>query len=128
MGPLRDQGAEGIQSPVIKALQGQVTAICVGPITGEVFSRINVPTKQPTQSRLGALVREVVEQLAARRRIVQCADGMIDLRGHAVVVGGKLQPMAPAPMAILRALADDPGYVGSRGALANVLRGGSDNI
>lgn len=119
--------AEGIQAAVIKALQGQVMAICVGPITGEVLRRINVPTKVPNRSRLGALAREVVEQLAARRRIVQCADGIIDLRGHAVVVGGQLQPMAPAPMAILRALADDPGSVCSRGALAHVLPGGSDN-
>ncbi len=43
------------------------------------------------------------------------------LRGHAVVLDGQLRPIAPAPMAILRALARRPGHVVSRAELCGAL-------
>ena len=49
---------------------------------------------------------------------------MLELRGHAVVVDGRLRPIARAPMAVLRALAERPGHVVSRAELCGVLPGG----
>lgn len=118
---------EGIRPALVQALENNVMAICVGPVTGEALSRIKVPTIQPPRSRLGALAREVVEQLQARSQVIECMSGSLDIRGQAVVFAGELRPLAPAPMAILRALAVEPGSICSRRKLAQVLPGGSDN-
>ena len=48
---------------------------------------------------------------------VRVAGHLLTLRGHAAVVDGELRPLAPAPMAVLRALAARPGRVLSRTAL-----------
>jgi len=50
----------------------------------------------------------------------------VTLRGHAAVVNGLLKPLAPGPMAILRALAEARGKVLSRAALLRVLPRGAD--
>ena len=50
----------------------------------------------------------------------------VTLRGHAALVDGSLRPMAPAPMAVLRALAAAPGRVLSRAALLSALPRGAD--
>lgn len=118
---------EGIRPALIQALQTRVAAICVGPVTGEVFNRIDVPTVQPSRSRLGALAREVVEELQSRTQEIGCVAGTLHIRGQAVVFGGELRSVAPALMAILRALACEPGSICSRRSLAQVLPGGSDN-
>ncbi len=118
---------EGIRPALIQALQTRVAAICVGPVTGDVFDRINVPTVQPSRSRLGALAREVVEELQLRTQEIGCVNGTLNIRGQAAVLGGELRPLAPALMAILRTLAHEPGSICSRRTLAQVLPGGTDN-
>ena len=50
----------------------------------------------------------------------------LTLRGHAAIVDGDLKPLAPAPMAVLRALAATPGRVLSRAALLSRLPRGAD--
>src|SRR5690606_13801112 len=47
-------------------------------------------------------------------------------RGHAAPVDGELRPLAPGPMAVLRALAAQPGRVLSRAALLRMLPRGAD--
>ena len=47
----------------------------------------------------------------------------LEIRGHAVVVDGELRPLPPAPMAVLKRLADKPGHVVSRADLRTVLPG-----
>lgn len=124
---LRMADEEGILPALIQALEKKVLAVCVGPVTGEVLNRMNVPTMQPPRSRLGALAREVVGQLQKRSKLITCVNGPLDIRGQAAVFAGELRPLAPAPMAILQALAVDPGLVCSRRTLAQVMPGGSDN-
>jgi uroporphyrinogen-III synthase len=81
---------------------------------------------QPERSRLGALVREVVTGLPELRSRTLVVGGVpVEMRGHAVVVahetGRVLIPLAPAPMAVLRALARRPGHVLSRAELLGAL-------
>ncbi len=117
-----------IRSAVINALQQQVLAVCVGPITAEVLQRAGIPTVAPERARLGALAREVVAQLQRRSQSVACKNGVIEIRGHAVLIGdNRLQPLAPAPMTVLRTLAAKPGVVCSRSALGALLPGGTGN-
>jgi uroporphyrinogen-III synthase len=124
---LLDRAEEmGLRDDVLQALRTDVVAFCIGPVTGERLERDDVPTLQPARSRLGALVREVVTGLPElRSRSLPIAGARLELRGHAVVVerdgASVLLPLAPAPMAVLRALAERPGRVLSRAQLLDAL-------
>ncbi|WP_405100659.1 uroporphyrinogen-III synthase [Micromonospora sp. NBC_01412] len=111
---------------VLEALRGDVLASCVGAVTAEPLVRRGVPVSAPSRARLGALVRTIVDELP-RRTVTIRADGhLLTLRGHAAVIDEELRPLAPAPMAVLRALATSPGRVLSRTALLRTLPRGAD--
>ncbi|WP_067464416.1 uroporphyrinogen-III synthase [Actinomadura macra] len=113
---------DGLEEPLLEALRTHVVAACVGPVTAQPLVERGVPTAQPERARLGALVRALVSDLPRRRsRLLEVRGVSLELRGHAVVLDGQLRPVAPAPMAILRALARRPGHVVSRAELCGVL-------
>ncbi|MGC1210181.1 MAG: uroporphyrinogen-III synthase [Micromonospora sp.] len=93
---------------VLEALRGDVLASCVGAVTAE------------------PLVRTIVDELPRRTVTIKAAGHLLTLRGHAAVVDGDLRPLAPAPMAVLRALAASPGKVLSRTTLLRTLPRGAD--
>jgi uroporphyrinogen-III synthase len=113
---------DGLDEAFLEALRTHVVAACVGPVTAFPLDERGVPTVQPERARIGALVRALVQDLPQRRaRRLQVRGHALELRGHAVVLDGQLRPIAPAPMAILRALARRPGHVVSRAELCGVL-------
>jgi uroporphyrinogen-III synthase len=114
----------GQHDALVHALRGDVLAACVGPVTAAPLERLGVPTLQPERARLGALVREVVAALPARTRRLLVAGHVLEVRGSGVVLDGELRALAPAPMAVLRALAAHPGRVRSRAELLPYLPGG----
>ena len=75
--------------------------------------------------RLGALARLVTDELPARAPSWCAAGHVVSLRGQGVVVDGVLRPVAPAGMALLRALVRRPGEVVTREQLLAALPGGS---
>ena len=111
---------------VLEALRGDVLAACVGPVTAAPLRRHNVPVVTPTRARLSSLVRTIVDELPQRALSLEVAGHSLTLRGHAAIVDGELRPLAPAPMAVLRALAAVPGRVLSRAALLHALPRGAD--
>ncbi|MEW2358512.1 uroporphyrinogen-III synthase [Spirillospora sp. NPDC029432] len=113
---------DGLEEALLEALRVNVVAACVGPVTAQPLVERGVPTIQPERARIGALVRALVSDLPSRRsRLLRVRGVSLELRGHAVVLDGQLRPIAPAPMAILRALARRPGHVVSRAELCGVL-------
>ncbi|MCP2343529.1 uroporphyrinogen-III synthase [Actinomadura rupiterrae] len=115
---------DGLEELLLEALRDGVVAACVGPVTARALTGRGVPTVQPERARIGALVRALAADLPRRRaRRLRVRGGLLELRGHAVVLDGQLRPIAPAPMAILRALARRPGHVVSRAELCGVLPG-----
>ncbi|MEU1604262.1 uroporphyrinogen-III synthase [Micromonospora matsumotoense] len=111
---------------VLAALRGDVLVSCVGAVTAEPLVRRGVPVSAPARARLGALVRTIVDELPRRTVTVKAAGHLLTLRGHAAVIDGDLRPLAPAPMAVLRALATRPGRVLSRTELLRTLPRGAD--
>lgn len=111
---------------LIAALSGPVVAACVGPITAGPLAALGVPTVQPHRARIGALARTVAETLVARSPRLQAGGSSIELRGQAAIVDGQWCEVAPAPMALLRALAQTPGRVVSRRELTSALPGGGE--
>jgi uroporphyrinogen-III synthase len=63
---LQVAAAQGHAEAVRRRLQQSVIAACVGPVTAEPLVREGIPVIQPARGRLGALVREIVEQLPQR--------------------------------------------------------------
>jgi uroporphyrinogen-III synthase len=113
---------------VAAALAGRVLAACVGPVTAGPLARRGIPVIQASRGRLGALVREIVEQVPVRCGTrLPAAGRWLDVRGHAVAVDGRLVPLSGSAMALLRVLCGQPGHVASRADLLRALPGeGSD--
>jgi uroporphyrinogen-III synthase len=113
---------DNLEDPLLEALRTHVVAACAGPGTAVPLEGRGVTPIIPRRPRLGALVHTLGVELPARRASHVAVDGhALELRGHAVVLDGQLKPIAPAPMAILRALARRPGHVVSRSELCGVL-------
>ena len=125
---LSSADAQGRGDAVRTALRGPVLAACVGPVTAGPLLRESVPVIQPARSRLGALVRVIVEQLPARLgRQFPVAGHNLDVRGHAAVVDDRLVALSGTSMALLRELVSRPGQVISRSDLLKVTPGGGDD-
>ena len=111
---------------VLTAFKTHVVAACVGPVTAAPLRGYDVPVVAPARARLSALVRTIVEELPKRAVTLEVAGHILTLRGHAAVVDGDLRVLAPASMAVLRALAAAPGRVLTRAALLHELPRGAD--
>jgi uroporphyrinogen-III synthase len=120
-------GAAGPDADTVaEALRTDVLAACVGPVTAAPLIRRGIPVVAPARARLGALVRAIVDELPRRAVTMRIGGHDLVLRGHAAMVDGTLRPLAPAPMAVLRALAAVPGKVRSRASLLPALPRGAD--
>ncbi|MEU7764252.1 uroporphyrinogen-III synthase [Nocardia sp. NPDC049190] len=117
----------GLLERLVYALRGRVLAACVGPITAAPLEELGVPTSMPGRARLGALARHVAEELPRRANRIHAAGHHLSVRGAGVVVDGQVRQLAPAPMALMRALAGQPGRVVSREDLLAALPGGGDD-
>ncbi|WP_081975411.1 uroporphyrinogen-III synthase [Modestobacter caceresii] len=117
---------EGVYSGVLSALTDAVLPVAVGPVTAAPLEAAGVRSVQPERARLGALARSVVAELPARHPVLHSGPHSLQVRGHAVVLDGRLVELAPGPMAVLRALARRPGVVVSRADLLSDLSGGGD--
>lgn len=122
---LRTADALGLGDEVKAALSGRVLAACVGSVTAGPIVRAGIPVAQPDRARLGALIREIADQLAVTTPVLTAAGHRIELRGHAAVVDGELRPIPAAGMGLLRMLASRPGHVFVRETLAELLPGDS---
>ncbi|GIF06177.1 uroporphyrinogen-III synthase [Actinoplanes siamensis] len=120
------RAAGSATEPPLDALRTDVLAACVGPVTAAPLRRLDVPVSTPSRARLSALVRTLIDELPRRAVSLQVNGHSITLRGHAAVVDGELRPLAPGPMAVLRALARSPGRVLSRAALLQALPRNAD--
>jgi uroporphyrinogen-III synthase len=121
---LRTAREQGRDDAVRAALGGPVVTACVGPVTAAPFQREGIAVIQPDRARLGALVREIVAQVPARRGLhLPVAGHDVEVRGQAVVVDGQLAPLTAASMALLRLLTARPGHVVSRADLLKVTPG-----
>jgi uroporphyrinogen-III synthase len=114
----------GCWDSVHAALCGPVLPACVGPVTAGPFQHEGIPVIQPARARLGALVREIVEQVPRRRGVtLPVAGHRLEVRGHAVVVDDRLVPLTSSSMALLRELTAQPGHVVSRADLLRITPG-----
>ncbi|WP_242654260.1 uroporphyrinogen-III synthase [Klenkia soli] len=117
---------EGVLAGVLAGLTDGVLAVAVGAVTAGPLEAAGITTAQPDRARLGALAREVVARLPERDAVLTAGGHRLQVRGHAVVLDGRLVELAPAPMTVLKSLARRPGAVVSRPDLLATVSGGSD--
>ena len=124
---LRYADGQGLADDVIEAMRGDVLPVCVGPVCAAPLVELGIDSAVPERARLGAMVRTLVDVLPGRvvQRLV-VGGRPLELRGHAVSYDGRLIPLPPGPLAVMRVLADEPGRVVSRAELATVLPGDGD--
>ena len=111
---------------VLQQFRGGTLAACVGPVTAAPLCAQDVGVVMPQRARLGALVKTVTDELPRRAPRFSVAGTVLEVRGHAVLIDGRLHILAPASMAILARLAAKPGAVVSRAQLAESLPRGDD--
>lgn len=118
--------AAGRRDEVLEALRTDVLAVGVGPVTAAPFEMWGVPVLRPGRARLAAMVRTLEIELPSRRAGTELAvrGHRLLLHGDRVCVDGSETPLSPAPLAVLRALAERPGHVLSRRDLMSHLPSG----
>ncbi|RVW04990.1 uroporphyrinogen-III synthase [Rhodococcus spongiicola] len=117
----------GVLEPLLQALDGQVMAACVGPVTAAPLEAVGVRPITPGRARLGSLARQIADELPRRAARVRAGGHDLSVRGNCVVVDGEVKPLSPAGMALVRRLAERPGLVVSRTDLLAALPGGSED-
>jgi uroporphyrinogen-III synthase len=111
---------------VLEHFRTDTLVACVGPVTAAPLAERAVPVVMPERFRLGALIKTVTDELPRRALRLTVAGSTLEVRGHAVLIDGRLHPLAPASMAILASLAASPGAVVSKDRLAAGLPRGND--
>jgi uroporphyrinogen-III synthase len=119
-------GVTGRRDEVAAAFQADVVATCVGPVTAAAFELWGVPTIMPERSRLAAMVKLMETELPVRRcgTALEVAGHQLLLHGDRVLLDGVDVRLSAAPLAVLQALAVNPGHVVSRADLLTALPSG----
>jgi uroporphyrinogen-III synthase len=110
-----------------EALQGDVLAAAVGPVTAAPLIEAGVRPLQPDRYRMGALIRLVCDHLE-QHRVTRLRAGEVELqlRGRCVDVDGRSVLLAPNALALFRTLLASETVV-SRSELAASMSGGGDD-
>jgi uroporphyrinogen-III synthase len=99
---LRVAKEAGQEGQLIEAFCGPVMAVAVGPVTAGPLVRRGIVPRVAARSRLGGLVREVVDALPKAPPLLPVCGGYLQIRGTGAMVNGELVPLARAPLQILR--------------------------
>ncbi len=117
----------GLTPSLRQALLTRVEVYCVGPVTAAPLVRIGVPSVAPERMRLGALARLVADDLPVRRPELQVAGHTLGVRAASAVVDGEACEVSATGLALLKALAAQPGQVRSREELLALLPAAGDD-
>lgn len=117
----------GRRDEVVAAFQADVLAASVGPVTTAAFELWGVPTVEPDRARLAAMVKMLETELPLRSEglALEAGGHLLRLVGDTVLVDGVEAPLTPAPLAVLQALAENPGAVVPRRTLLAALPRGA---
>ncbi len=96
---------------VLNALAGEVAALCLGELAAAPLAAGGVAALTPDHPYLEALVALACAQVPQRAVRLAAGGYRMEVRGQAVVLNDELIPVPPGPIAVLRALARNPGRV-----------------
>ncbi|WP_042212861.1 uroporphyrinogen-III synthase [Demequina mangrovi] len=117
----RERGA--LDAIAARAASGELVIAAVGPVTAGPLISAGLEVRHPDRWRLGALVRLLVQEFTETAVGITTPDGPLVMRATTAVLAGRVLPLTPTGLEILRALAAAKGNVLTREQLAAVLPG-----
>ena len=119
--------AEGVLPEIVaRTASGCLVAAAVGPVTAQPLQDSGIEPIVPDRGRLGALVRRLVHHYElAQSTAVSTLAGHVQVRRTVALLDGRVLPLSPSGLAVLRLLADAHGEVVSRTDVLAVLPGDS---
>ncbi|MPZ27588.1 MAG: uroporphyrinogen-III synthase [Micromonosporaceae bacterium] len=109
-GQLREQADRQRRLPaLVQALRTDVLCAGLGPLTAAPLA--GVEPLLADRPFVEDLADALLARLPSRALTITAAGHLLELRGHAVVLDGRLVPVQAGPLAVLRALARRPGQV-----------------
>lgn len=119
------------EAGVADALQERLTSGCVlaaavGPVTAAPLRERGIEPLVPDRGRLGSLVRAVVAHYDTRRTAaLPTVAGPLQVHRGAAVLDGRVVPLSPSGLEVLRLLVEARGSVVTREAVLAALPGSS---
>ncbi len=117
---------DGNLDDVLNAAMEDVPFICLGPLAARPLMKRGVRPLSPTRPYPEELVSLVLRELPQRTLHVMLGGQEVQIRGHALMVGEAVVPVQAGPIAVLRALARQPGRVLSAAEIRRRTPGWSD--
>lgn len=117
----RQQGV--LDAIAARAATGELVIAAVGPVTAAPLEEAGLVVQYPDRWRLGALVRMLVQDFTETAVGTPTPDGPLVMRATTAVLDGRVLPLTPTGLEILRALARAKGNVLTREQLAAILPG-----
>lgn len=96
----------------------------VGPVTAMPLHQVGIEPLMPDRGRLGSFVRAIVAHYGGQKAIETVA-GQLRVHRAAAVLEGRLLPLTPSGLAVIRLLVEAGGSVVSREAVLAALPGDS---
>ena len=118
-------GTDDTLSELLNALVADVTPACLGPLTAAPLRAHGVAPLIAPAPMMRSLAGLLAAELPRRTLTLRAGGYPIEVRGQAIVVAGRLVPMQPGPVAVLRALAQRPGHVLSSAEIRALVPGWS---
>ncbi len=107
---------------------GDMVAAAVGPVTARPLLHRGITPIQPERGRLGALVRSLVAHYERVESVaLATVAGSLVIRARVAVLDGRVLPLSPTGVEVLRLLAAADGAVVSRQRVLDVLPGDSND-
>ncbi|WP_123308049.1 uroporphyrinogen-III synthase [Cellulomonas sp. PhB143] len=123
---VEDQGV--LEAVAGRVRSGGMVAAAVGPITAKPLEHRGIASLQPERGRLGALVRALVGHYEhAETLALSTVAGRLLIRSRVAVLDGRVLPLSPSGLEVLRVLAAARGDVVPRDAVLDVLPGASSD-
>ena len=121
--------AEGLVDRVrARFADGGTVAAAVGPVTAKPLEHRGIVPLQPERGRLGALVRALVGHYEHIESVaLSTVAGSLVIRARVAVLDGKVLPLSPTGVAVLRLLAAAEGDVVPREEVLAALPGDSQD-
>ncbi len=117
---------DGNLDQVLNAAVEDVLVICLGPLAARPLVERGVSPRIAPRPSAEDVVTTLIQGLSGRALQVVLGGKSVQIRGQALIVGESVVPVQPGPVAVLRALADQPGRVLSAAEIRTRTPGWSD--